>query len=489
MAETKLAPLSTQVPIVDEYGNPTPYFQQLMQIFIDEKNAAVDDITGIGTELDNLNFSDLNDVDMLSVPPEDGEVPTWDDANQLWVPGEGGGGGDLGVLHIAQVTLESAGPCAGSWMSRGLNTVVSNTIDGATAIPSSTVTMTIASPGVVTWTAHGLSNGTPIMFTTTGALPTGFTVGITYYVVSAATDTFQLSLTAGGAAINTSGSQSGTHTAKAGQFTLPAGTYDIEGDAKGAFSGVAAWRSRLYNLTDATEQAGTIGCNGQGNANVERHMTIRGRFTIASTKTFQIQTIATGTVSLFGHGVDGSLPSSEMNVYTSTMIRKVVAGTAPAATPGPWQVDTLWEHSVSGNTTTILSGDLTGYNEVRVVFEGSTTTSSGVRAVRVSVDGGSNYLSTSGDYKSVEPTGVVNSETCIFCHSTASTASRGGVVDIQLYPSGTVKAFTTPNRSFSAAGYVSGSLLPINKIAVTNLTVAGAAAGDFSSGKIWILKR
>src|SRR5690348_13949221 len=35
---TKLAPLSTQVPIVDKDGNPTPYFQQLMQILLNEKN-------------------------------------------------------------------------------------------------------------------------------------------------------------------------------------------------------------------------------------------------------------------------------------------------------------------------------------------------------------------------------------------------------------------------------------------------------------------
>ena len=76
----------------------------------------------------------------------------------------------------------------------------------------STVTMTIASPCVVSWTAHGLTDGTAIVFTTTGALPTGLTAGTTYYVKSPATDTFNVALTSGGAAINTSGTQSGTHT-------------------------------------------------------------------------------------------------------------------------------------------------------------------------------------------------------------------------------------------------------------------------------------
>ncbi len=80
---------------------------------------------------------------------------------------------------------------------------------------SSTVTITVASPGVVSWTAHGLAAGTPVVFTTTGALPTGLTAGTTYYVIAAglATDSFRVSATPGGSAINTSGSQSGTHTA------------------------------------------------------------------------------------------------------------------------------------------------------------------------------------------------------------------------------------------------------------------------------------
>ena len=82
---------------------------------------------------------------------------------------------------------------------------------------SSIVTMTIAAPGVITWTAHGLIAGTPIAFATTGALPTGLIAGTTYYVISAGltANAFQVSATPGGAAITTSGTQSGVHTATA----------------------------------------------------------------------------------------------------------------------------------------------------------------------------------------------------------------------------------------------------------------------------------
>jgi hypothetical protein len=78
-------------------------------------------------------------------------------------------------------------------------------------INSPTFTVTIASPGVVTTTVS-LSNGDPVILQTTGALPTGLLVGTVYYVVNSTGTTFSLAATQGGTAINTSGTQSGTHT-------------------------------------------------------------------------------------------------------------------------------------------------------------------------------------------------------------------------------------------------------------------------------------
>jgi hypothetical protein len=72
--------------------------------------------------------------------------------------------------------------------------------------------ISIAAPAVVTSTGHGLINGERVIFQTTGTLPTGITANTVYFVVNAAADTFQISATSGGAALPTSGSQSGTHT-------------------------------------------------------------------------------------------------------------------------------------------------------------------------------------------------------------------------------------------------------------------------------------
>lgn len=87
-----------------------------------------------------------------------------------------------------------------------------------TGTTSATVTITIAVPGVVTWASHGLATGSPVSFTTTGALPTGIVSGTIYYAVVITTSTIQLASSFANAVaatptvITTTGTQSGVHT-------------------------------------------------------------------------------------------------------------------------------------------------------------------------------------------------------------------------------------------------------------------------------------
>lgn len=105
----------------------------------------------------------------------------------------------------ARVKLQSTAPTAD-----GQARCLVKNFGGST----STVTITIATPGVVSWVGHGKVAGDIVVFSTTGALPTNITAGTTYYVISAGldADSFRISSTPGGSAINTTGSQSGTHT-------------------------------------------------------------------------------------------------------------------------------------------------------------------------------------------------------------------------------------------------------------------------------------
>jgi hypothetical protein len=90
------------------------------------------------------------------------------------------------------------------------------------------VTISVATPGVVTWPAgHGLEAGARVMFTGTGGtLPTGLVAGTAYYVVATGlTPTkFSVSATPGGAAIATTAA--GTASAITAT-AMPAGETDM----------------------------------------------------------------------------------------------------------------------------------------------------------------------------------------------------------------------------------------------------------------------
>jgi hypothetical protein len=97
--------------------------------------------------------------------------------------------------------------------------VVPYTGDGkprmAYALKSSVVTISQATPGVVTWNSHGLIAWTWVSFTTTGTLPSPLVPDTEYWVYSGdiTTNTFKLAYTFGGVPINTTSAGSGVHTA------------------------------------------------------------------------------------------------------------------------------------------------------------------------------------------------------------------------------------------------------------------------------------
>lgn len=132
-------------------------------------------------------------------------------------------------------------------------------------IKQQTFTVTIASPAVFSATGHGLKEGDPVVFTTTGALPTGLTASTVYFVISAGltADAFEVAATIGGAAINTSGSQSGVHTATDSNRTrgTGAGTTELE-----VLDGVLVNKNAITNGPGAQRgrYVGTIRTNAAG---------------------------------------------------------------------------------------------------------------------------------------------------------------------------------------------------------------------------------
>lgn len=126
------------------------------------------------------------------------------------------------IVASAARTRSGALICDGTAVSRATYSSLF-----AAIVPSlGTFTVTIATPAVFTLTTHGLVAGDTVYFTTTGALPTGLAINTLYYVISAGltTDAFRVAATEGGAAINTTGTQSGVHTARFCPYGLGNGT-------------------------------------------------------------------------------------------------------------------------------------------------------------------------------------------------------------------------------------------------------------------------
>jgi len=88
-----------------------------------------------------------------------------------------------------------------------------NLLSSCFASNSPNVTISIASPGVIT-VPNSCAAGQAVVFATSSALPTGLTAGTIYYVISAglSTSSFEVSTSVGGSAVNTSGTQSGVQS-------------------------------------------------------------------------------------------------------------------------------------------------------------------------------------------------------------------------------------------------------------------------------------
>lgn len=177
--------------------------------------------------------------------------------------------------------------CNGSAVSRTTYANLYAKLVTGAGFSGQTFTVTIASPAVVTKNSHGFVGGERIMLTTSGALPTGLSANTDYIVAYIDANTFNLytvaslnSLTAP-TAINTSGSQSGTHTYTRSYYGLGdnSTTFNVP-DLRGEFirgwdntrgvdtgRNLGAWQTDLFRSHTHTEVTAVAGGNaGAGGA-------------------------------------------------------------------------------------------------------------------------------------------------------------------------------------------------------------------------------
>lgn len=229
-------------------------------------------------------------------------------------------------------------------------------VNGATV---GTFTVTVASPGVFSLTSHGLVAGDIVKFTTTGALPTGLVVGTKYYVIATGltSSAFEVSATLGGSAINTTGSQSGTHTCvrqtinitKNGTAALVAN--DILNNQE--FSGI--YDGTQLQLTSQLGNAGSLGLfkNNQTTYDVS---TASGTQNIAHGLGVVPKFIKI-TATLLGAGATGNLVFSTgaYNGTTNTCLYSGNNGGTALAIAGANATTILTLYVLSGGTTAAVA--------------------------------------------------------------------------------------------------------------------------------------
>lgn len=202
-------------------------------------------------------------------------------------------------------------------------------------LQNATVTITIASPAVVTYTGHGYSNTAPhadtcpITFTTSGALPTGLTAGTTYWVdpASITTNTFRVATSVAnalaGTDVTTTGTQSGTQTGTADAvmatataknitgLALTAGDWDCGGvqiDAPAGSTVVSGLTAAINTTTDTlplpTATGAYAGSQYSLTGTARTNSLPPGRFSLASlTNTFMVGFATFTTAAEVDYGI------------------------------------------------------------------------------------------------------------------------------------------------------------------------------------------
>jgi hypothetical protein len=209
-------------------------------------------------------------------------------------------------------------------------------------------TVTIASPGVLTTT---LRNGTAVMLNTTGALPTGLVVGTVYYVVNSTGTTCNLSLTFGGAPINTSGSQSGT------QSFSPRG---IVVNQLGGASDVPVIQNFIF-VSDASRFVFCFGTNDYGST-VQNPMLIRWSDQESVTNWTPAATNQAGSIQL-SHGseiISAVQTRQEIVVFTDSSIYSLQYQGPPA----------VWSSQLLGDNISIIGQNAASVASGKVYFMG-----------------------------------------------------------------------------------------------------------------------
>jgi hypothetical protein len=192
-----------------------------------------------------------------------------------------------------------------------------------------TVTISSASPGVLTLTSHGFAANDPFVLSNSGgALPAAFTAGTVYYVKTVLdADTFTASETAGGTAINTASTGTGTHSITSTYAALTAtAQWQFAQTGNLVFATQANAVLQVFDLSSDSVFSAALGSPPQA-----AYISVVGRFLVLSgllLAPYRIQWSGLNSFNASGSWTSGTNSSDYQDFPDGGIVRGVAGGEA-----------------------------------------------------------------------------------------------------------------------------------------------------------------
>jgi hypothetical protein len=139
------------------------------------------------------------------------------------------------------------------------------------------------------------------------------------------------------------------------------------------------------------------------------------------------------------------------------------------------------------NPTANITVDVSSYSDVLVIGRGVTAASSGYRGVQVSVDGGTTFYKTNGNYEYIPVNGAATANWTALNHNTATTAARsfGGIIHAIRIP-GTPKYMESVS---DLSRWFVASYNPITNIRIAVTASSGSQDINMTGGELYVFGR